>query len=581
MCGILAIASSTPLPPDLDRSPAWRGAMERLGTRGPDATGAWTAPDAPLRFGHTRLAIQDLSDAGAQPMTDPSGRVAIVFNGEIYNAPALRRELLSSGPPFHGTSDTEVLLRAFLAWGIERTLDRAQGMFALLIWDGRSGELHGAVDPTGQKPLYLAERDGAIGLASDAIALRRAFATGAALSYTGLCHVLRLGYCPAPMTVWTGIQKLEPGTRLRWTAKDGLTRRRYWQAPEAIDHAGAREPFAELFTRVVSEHLLSDVPVALLLSAGIDSGAIALALRDAGASPECVTLAMAGEHDESGDARALADHLGLSHTRVEFADTPLDDLLGEAVCAFDEPQVYGALLTQTRVATAARAHAKVVLTGDGGDEAFAGYAWHDRPPRGENQRLALSEHATRVMPWFSASDAARLLEPLRQRAEPVYTEEAAIETLLPHDRPALPWPRRAQRLDLAGFCAGSILPKVDRASMRVGLEMRAPLLDRRILEWAISRPVVPGEGPKAPLRSMLTGRVPERTLTRPKQGFSLRIADPTRWHDHAERLAGRPFMTHALDPSWTSACERGAPYAHSRAYALTFLARWAEAHGAC
>ncbi|MFI4897194.1 MAG: asparagine synthase (glutamine-hydrolyzing) [Phycisphaerales bacterium JB059] len=581
MCGILAIASPTPLAPDLDRSPAWRGAMERLGPRGPDGAGVWRSPEGDALFGHTRLAIQDLSDAGAQPMTDPSGRVAIVFNGEIYNAPALRRELAHAGAAFRGTSDTEVLLHAFLAWGLDRTLERVEGMFALLIRDGRTGELHGAVDPTGQKPLYLAEAAGSIAIASDAIALRRAVLANAPLSYTGLCHVLRLGYCPAPATAWAGIRKLAPGTRVRWSAPGGLTTRRYWEAPEAIDRARSAEPFAELLTRVVSEHLLSDVPVALLLSAGIDSGALALALRDAGATPGCVTLAMAGEHDESADARALADHLGLPHTRVEFTDSPLDDLVDEAARAFDEPQVFGALLTQTRVASAARAQAKVVLTGDGGDEAFAGYAWHAPPPRATDQHGALSEHATRVMPWFSAEEAARLLEPLRRTGEPVYTEEAAVETLRPHDRPGLPWPRRAQRLDLGGFCAGSILPKVDRASMRVGLEMRAPLLDRRILEWAISRPVEPGEGPKAPLRALLNGRVPERTLTRPKQGFSLRIADPTRWHDHVDRLGGSPFMKHALDPSWTSACERGAPYAHSRAYALTFLARWAEAHGAC
>ena len=117
--------------------------------------------------------------------------------------------------------------------------------------------------------------------------------------------------------------------------------------------------------------------------------------------------------------------------------------------------------------------------------------------------------------------------------------------------------------------------------MRVGLETRAPLLDRRIIDWALSRPVIEGEPPKAPLRALLIGRVPERTLTRPKQGFSLRIADPTVWHGHALALRGRPFMKGALDPSWTSACEPGAPYAHARAYALTFMARWAEAHGAC
>lgn len=280
--------------------------MSRLRRRGPDGSGSWTSPCGRILLGHTRLAIQDLTDAGRQPMLLGSAAdapVAVTYNGEIYNAPALRRELAALGARFSSRSDTEVLLHGFVRWGFPGLLDRVRGMFALVLIDRREPArpvLHAAVDHAGMKPLVHAysASSGRLVIASDCdaalAALRDDPDFAARLDGQGLCHVLSLGYCPAPWTVWRGVRKLGPGQRLCWDFSDAPPRiERWWSPPEHLDgpaaHAGdEQEHFEHLLTTVVREHLISDVPVGLFLSAGIDSSSIALALAGAGdaAQPE-------------------------------------------------------------------------------------------------------------------------------------------------------------------------------------------------------------------------------------------------------------------------------------------------------
>jgi asparagine synthase (glutamine-hydrolysing) len=561
------------------------------------------APSGATVLGHTRLAIQDLSQAAAQPMlAGPS--LGLTYNGEVYNAPALRAELVRRGEELRTRCDTEVVLRGLRCWGIEELLGRLCGMFAFVAWDDERQELVAAVDPAGMKPLTWAMAGGKLFIASTCDALLRLLPQRPSLDAEGLCHVLCHGYCPHPQTVWQGVRKLGPGQALRFRPGDAQPAVwRYWNAPEEIDADSTTddEAFPSIWEQIAREHMLSDVPVGLFLSGGLDSTSVALALARARQRPECFTLGLDGSDDESGAAAATAHHLGLPHTTVRFHSTDAGEMLAAAADAFDEPQAYGAILTATAISRAARPWAKVVLAGDGGDEAFAGYTWHAEPTQADatlaREHAALSAsvsradadgatrsralaamaalsplhaHLQRVFPRFHPAEAAAILVPLSPR----YDEHMYAAWASEHDRPSLPWPRRAQRLDLMGFCAGSILPKIDRSGMSVGMEMRAPFLDRRLLDWALRRPAGDHGEPKGLVRRYLRGRVPDGVLTRPKQGFSLRLAsDP--WPQHLPWLR-RSRLAGMLHPGWEAFVAPDAPSRSARIFALCMLAAWAE-----
>lgn len=612
MCGLM-VRASTSAPFDLaGEDAAWQAAMTRLRRRGPDAEGHWTSPDRRVRMSHARLAINDLTDAGAQPMTRATNRAAtttrllasappasdhaaIVFNGEIYNAPTLRRQLAEQGFRCSSRTDTEVVLYGYLHWGLDELLNRLIGMYAFVIYDARSHEIVAAIDHVGMKPLAWAMRDhdSTIILGSDVDIVRTILAgtprehrAQPSLSRDALAKILVLGYCPAPHSVWTTIHTLAPGAALRW--KPGMREPQlftHWRPPSTCDHdrGGCAESgvgdqrelahFTDLWTTVVGDHLMSDVPVALFLSGGLDSTAVAVALADLRASDvSCLTLALPGLADESPAAAITAQRLGLRHERIPCQPDNLPTLLRTVAQAFDQPQIFGALLTQSAIANAARQSVKVVLAGDGGDEAFAGYSWHtgafDSP----------MAHLRRVMPRFTCDEARRLIP--GTNLDHLATWAEAL------DAPDLPDPRRAQRFDLLTFCAGSILPKIDRASMHVGLEVRSPFLDRRLLDRALTRPpshdTRHGERQSKPLlRRYLRGRVPDEVLDRPKQGFSLRLSgagcdDVDPWPAMLPWLAQSRLAREVLDPRWPSIATAPSPLRSQRIHSLVMLASWYE-----
>jgi asparagine synthase (glutamine-hydrolysing) len=380
---------------------------------------------------------------------------------------------------------------------------------------------------------------------------------------------------------------------------------RHWEPPEATQDPDSQRPFDDLWSEVVAEHLVSDVPVGLLLSGGLDSTAVALAIANSKPRVCCTTIALPGSADESPAAAQTAAMLGLPHSRVALGVQDVPALLSDAAAAFDEPQGFGALLTMTRVAQAARARGKVVLAGDGGDEAFAGYTWHrrsiNRPPTTDAtaaaqtadpfadntvREAALQDlaahsyahaHLQAVMPRFHPAEAQSLLAPLGAR----YNEHLYASWLAEEDRKDLPHARRAQRLDLLGFCAGSILPKVDRAAMGVGLEVRTPFLDKRLLSWALAQPASPVEldaaTSKPVLRTFLAGRVPEGTLSREKQGFSLRLSRADVFTSMEDWLAQTKLMTSGvLNEHWRGFVGPGSPSREARMFALCMMAAWAE-----
>lgn len=588
-------------------------------SRGPDGEGTWVCPSTGLAtLGHRRLAILDPSHAGHQPMVTPEGLVAITYNGEVYNAPSLRRELESVGVRFVSRTDTEVVLHGFVRWGAADLLRRAQGMFAFAIWDARPtarGEppiLTVAADHAGMKPLYWNLSAGVLSVASTADALRDVMAERPDPDPVGLCHVLSLGYCPAPATVWRNVYKLGPAQCFEWSpGQDAPTVRSWWNPPEAPGtHGGdGPEPLNTLLTEVTREHLHADVPISLLLSGGIDSSALAAVMGRLDRATPCVTIGLSDSDDESHAAAQTAAHLGLKHHITRLDARSVSDLMRQVGEAFDEPQGFGALLTMIQAARAARQFGPVVLAGDGGDEAFGGYTWHRPRPRHAEagprasqsliQRVTspdadpaeraaalaslsslgpVHEHLQNVMPRFHPAESQALLAPLC----PEYNSDTYCSWLVPHHRPGLSAIRRRQRLDLFGFCPGSILPKLDRASMAFGLELRAPFLDRRVLEWSLALPESEAEtrdeNAKPLLRELLSGRVPAAVLSRPKQGFSLRVA----MSDVLPSMLGRVEESGLVDDGilrhdWRCFVRTDAPNAHGRAFAICALAAWWEA----
>ncbi|MCA9302917.1 MAG: asparagine synthase (glutamine-hydrolyzing) [Phycisphaerales bacterium] len=606
MCGILAVVGSKPMDPAFVGSARWDACMESLGRRGPDGSGQWISGCGHAAMGHTRLAIVDPSERGRQPMVDESERFAITYNGEIYNAPTLRKELEQLGHRFRSTCDTEVLLRGWMQWE-SGVLDRVHGMYAFAIWDTKTRELFAAIDHAGMKPLVYKRENHRLLIASDCDAMRALTGATESLDMESVGVYLSLGCCPPPRTMWSGIQKLRPGHALRWSVDGSFRIERHWAPPEEmlcepIDSAA----FTELFERVNREHLLSDVPVGVFLSGGLDSASITAAATRNGASPACFSLAMDGPADESEDARRLADRLGLACT-IGAADWSIEDELGVYSAAYDEPQSYSALLTQTRISAIASRSVKAVLAGDGGDECFGGYLWQRAgdwtggramstadvrtiegeiatPDAADAQRalgaIAMASrgfvqgYVARAMAGFHPSESRALLG-----LDGSFDADSVCDWLAGEDRAGMDHLRRVQRLDLTGFCAASILPKVDRGAMHFGLEVRSPMLDRRLLDYGLCAPVRPGEmisdgsGSRPDVRGYASCVLGGGFTDRPKQGFSLRRDDELRqWRALCARV-DRSWLVRdgVLRADWRSFVPVGAIY---RLRSVCMLSVW-------
>ncbi len=594
MCGVLGMFDGEPIAPEAERGGRWRAAMTSLARRGPDGSGVWRAPSGLALLGHTRLAIIDPTPRAAQPMTTSDGAAAITFNGEIYNAPALRRELEASGRRFVTTSDTEVLLQGWATWG-PAVLDRLRGMYAFAIWDDQSRRLFAAVDHVGMKPLAWKEEHGRVTLASDVDAMRALSGRAETLDSLAARQYLSLGCVPPPRTMWRGVRKLPAGHRLTWAPGEHVRVERYWSPPDRCENVDAPddEAFAALFDDVVREHLLADVPVGAFLSGGLDSAAVTAAAVRCGAAPRCFTLSMEGEADESRDAAQIADVLGLAHD-IAPAGASIDEDHEACRLAYDEPQAYSALLTMVRIARHAAPQVKCVLGGDGGDETFGGYLWQREAgpdawwawsadpalrrsadelarrvtsPEADDADRAVARRAfgarsfihgyvSRVFPGFHPAEA-RALTPGWSEA---FDEDAAASWAQSEDRPGLPQLRRIQRLDLTTFCPASILTKVDRGAMHYSLEVRAPLLDRRLIELGLSTPLVPGEDAsdgsesRPMLRRYARDRFGAAWPNRSKQGFSLRVrSELNAWRALADRVNDTALVRDGvLRPDWRS-----------------------------
>ncbi|HYZ26484.1 MAG TPA: asparagine synthase (glutamine-hydrolyzing) [Geminicoccaceae bacterium] len=607
MCGIVGLFD-----PDRRFAPhALRDVVGRmrdsLRHRGPDSAGAWFDADAGLALGHRRLAIIDRSASGQQPMVSPSGRYCIVFNGEIYNFPRLRRELVGLGAELRGRSDTEVLLAAIDQWGLRPTLGRLVGMFAFALWDRQTGTLTLGRDHLGQKPLYFARIGSTFAFASELKAFAAHPDFDPDVDRGALALFLRHQYVPSPHTIWEGVHKLPAGcflaldlSRGRLPDSDLRDRiERHWCA-RTIAEAGretdatfadgaALDRLDQLLSRAVGDCMVADVPLGAFLSGGIDSSLVVAMMQKHAARPvRTFTIGFReASFDEAADARRVARHLGTEHTELYLPPSEARAIIPQLPEMFDEPFSDPSQIPTFHVARLAKAHVTVALSGDGADEMFGGYGRYlvaerlrrqaGRMPRALRHTAAALAHALPPAAWDLVLRLAHLQAPPGLRGhwsgdrvhklaallriddpdqlyravisafqDPCAMVIGADEPLTaftdPDSTPQLAeYTERMMYYDTVTYLPDDILVKLDRASMAVSLEARVPLLDHRLVEFALQLPLEAklqaGRG-KWLLRQLFTRYLPAELAERPKQGFAIPLADWLRGplRDWAEAL---------------------------------------------
>jgi asparagine synthase (glutamine-hydrolysing) len=583
VCGIAGLWTPRALP-EGELVAQTEALRDTLTHRGPDSAGTWVDARVGLGLGHRRLAIVDLSPTGHQPMVSRSGRYVITFNGEVYNFARLRAELEGFGHSFRGHSDTEVMLAAFERWGVEPAIERFVGMFAFALWDAADRHLWLVRDRLGIKPLYYGRVGDALVFGSELKALVAMPGFDRTVDRESLAAFLRYNNVPAPHTIWKGVYKLMPGTLLRVDDPAGeLHPREWWSAVEVATH-GRSHPFDgtdaeaidglhERLLDAVRLRMLADVPLGAFLSGGIDSSTV-VALMQAQSSQRVRTFSIGyreGAYDETHHARAVAEHLGTDHT--ELVVTPEDALatIPSLATWYDEPFSDSSQIPTMLVSKLARPHVTVALSGDGGDELFAGYNRHLWAPRIWDRmsgvpaglRRRVGDWVHRVPPaWVDAAfaGAGPALPPrlrFRVPGEKLHKlgailgstdEDAMYRAVCSHTldplslaiadgehrsgmadlgAQRLPFAERMMLLDLRTYLPDDILTKVDRASMAFALEARVPLLDHRVVAYAWTLParmrIRDGET-KWVLRRVLERYVPRALFDREKSGFGVPVA---------------------------------------------------------
>lgn len=537
--------------------------------RGPDGAGEWWSGDGRVGLAHRRLAIIDLSPAGHQPMTDASGDLTIVFNGEIYNFGELREQLQQMGADFRSHSDTEVLLQAYRHWGPDCLL-RLNGMFALAIHDARQNKVFLARDRAGEKPLFYRTDGHELRFASELKGLLADFSLPRRIDPTALDCYLALGYVPGELCMVREVKKLPPAHAMEFDLRTGKDKVwRYWQLPDLdtasdIDEAALLDELEHLLEDAVRKQLVADVSVGVLLSGGVDSSLITAMAARATNRVKTFTIRFPGYRalDETEHARLIARHFGTEHIELE-TEPASADLLPKLAHQFDEPMADSSMVPTCLVSGLVRQHCTVALGGDGGDELFGGYGHHSRLLWMQRRlgriplpmRRAIAFSAGRLLPigmkgrnWlqglgvdlesglpliashFDAENRHRLVPSLPNLGTQA---EGILKKRLPATEDLL---QRVTRMDFQNYLAEDILVKVDRASMMNSLEVRAPLLDVRLIEFAFGR--VPARlKATSQEKKILLKRLTERVLPpefdrQRKQGFSIPLSH---W------LQGGPF----------------------------------------
>jgi asparagine synthase (glutamine-hydrolysing) len=519
VCGILGIVGPAP--------PAALDAVELMRHRGPDGDGRYAR--GPVRLAMRRLAIIDLA-TGDQPVANEAGDVVAVVNGELYNYRELRAELVSQGHVFRGEGDVEIVPHLYEEHG-EAFVERLRGMFAVALWDEKRGRLVLARDRFGIKPLYVAELEGSLAFASELRPLL-ALGAGGGEDAEALAGYLALGWVSGEATGLAGVRRLLPGRVLVW--EDGRAReRRYWE-PEPPRAA----PLEETLRKAVSLHLRSDVPLAVLLSGGLDSSLVA-ALASAELDEPLRTFSVGfadAELDERAPARAVAEALGTRHEEL-VVETAIADDLPEIAASLEQPLADGAAIPLWYLCQAVAGEVKVALAGDGGDEVFGGYsryAWDARAARLGPLR-ALAPLLGRLPHGSGRKDVVRRAAKLLRHAGKNEAERyfawfagggrsAWFERLFAEAPAGLSPLGRLQYVDLHAMLADNLVLKADKLSMAHSLELRVPFLDHEVVRAGLflpDREKVRGVRTKVAIRRLVAARLPAEIARRPKQGFDV------------------------------------------------------------
>lgn len=569
--------------------------------RGPDDQQTYSDDEAGLGLGFRRLSIIDLSPDGRQPMTSASGRYVMVFNGEVYNYESLRPELLESGASFRGHSDTEVILAAVEAWGLNESLQRFNGMFAIALWDRRDRRLHLVRDRMGIKPLYYGRVGGSLVFGSDLASFREYPGWHGGIDRGALCLFLRHGYVPGPHSIYAGVRKLPAGHLLEVVdlAAELPDTSPWWSVRGAVER-GLENPFTgtateavveleDLLGQAVRDRMVADVPLGAFLSGGVDSSTV-VALMQAGHGSAVKTFSIGfedPEFDEAAYARDVARHLGTDHTDLYVSPQDCLDVIPELPGMFSEPFADSSQIPTYLVSKLARSQVTVSLSGDGGDELFAGY---------HNYAFGASlwKRAGAFPPWLRSTGATvikgiptgvwdrflglagsfdsggrafeingdrlhKLADVVRHRDfQAMYRSLVSAwrnpgSLVVGANEPdyALMGPGTASPIDdpvqsmmywdMMTYLPDDILTKVDRASMAVSLEARVPLLDHRVVEFAWRLPLDYKQRAgraKWVLRQVLDRHVPGSLIDRPKRGFGVPLSSWLRGplRDWAESL---------------------------------------------
>lgn len=578
MCGIAGFCAKQAFAASREALPA---ALAVIRHRGPDASRQWFDESLGLGLGHVRLSILDLSEAGAQPMVSASGRYVIVFNGEIYNHLEIRAELEAFADlAWRGHSDTETLLAGIEAWGLEATLQRCVGMFALAVWDKQSQVLQLARDRLGEKPLYYTWQDGEVAFASELKALRELPNVPSAVDRKALSLLLKHGYIPAPWSIYNGVKKLLPGQvmtlRFFGAGCEAPMFKSYWSFVDVLAAAkadsfkgsivGAIDELESAIKASVQSQMLSDVPLGAFLSGGVDSSTIVAIMQVASDLPVktfSIGFNEAG-YSELAHARAVAKHLKTEHT--ELVVTPDDALavIPKLPEIYDEPFADVSQIPTFLVSQLAKSQVTVSLSGDGGDELFCGYnryVWGERVwkrvsflPLNLRRSLAFCVRRVSAAQWDGFLGLVGWALPQRWRFKSIGNKLYRLAAALSapngkafYEALTSKWLKpetvvlgavsdvKEQRsgdwsledmmaLDTVSYLPDDILVKVDRAAMACSLETRVPLLDHRVVEFAWRLPtdmkVRDGEG-KWILKQVLDRYVPRALMARPKMGFDV------------------------------------------------------------
>jgi asparagine synthase (glutamine-hydrolysing) len=527
MCGILGqIESQRAVDPAV-----FARMLATLAARGPDGEGTRLLRGGRVALGHRRLAVVDLSENAAQPMTNEDGTLWLTFNGEIYNFRELRKQLEAAGHAFRSEGDSEVILHAYEEWGDDCVL-RLRGIFAFGLWDDRRERLLLVRDRLGVKPLYYWAHEGGLVFASQPRAILEHPLFRRDVDVNALHNYLVYRYIPDDLAIWSGMRKLPAAHRLVLDRR-GLRRDRYWQvryAPVTRSAADAARLVREKFQEAVRMQLMSDVPIGVFLSGGIDSSTTAaVATRALERALPSFTIGFDDdEADERAYARLTSEFLGTqAHEEVMTLEGAIR-LLPDFVALHDEPFFDHSSLPTLAVSRLARRHGvPVILSGDGADEIFAGYRWYDRAAnrrtsawrrfasrrRGGEAEL-LTQHLARMSPLAGMSAAALL------RDAPPFDP---LRLFRRFDRASAPAVTRLQLIDLQTFLVDDVLLKVDHASMACGVEVRVPFLDHELVEatFSIESRVLFADGErKALLKRAAASWLPPEILTDRKKGFS-------------------------------------------------------------